>query len=101
MLIRRASPATFSPREKGGKPFERGREDGMGVDGSASRQIQLRQRERGAELKTVCALLLRDGDGGQEGVFRGRGIGGVAREQNSAARPMQFGRECAEAPAFG
>ena len=46
-------------------------------------------------------MLLRDGDGGQEGFFRGRGVGGVALEQDFAARPVQFGFKCAEAHAFG
>ena len=57
---------------------------------SAARSSKLRVR-----------LLLRDGDGGQEGVFRGRGVGGVALEQDFAARPMQFRFERAMASAVG
>ena len=60
------------------KAFERGREDGVGVGGAGGRLIEFRQRQRRAQFKTARALLLRDGDGGQEGVFRGRGVGGVA-----------------------
>jgi hypothetical protein len=46
-------------------------------------------------------LPLRNGDGGQEGVLRRRGIGAVALQQELAARPMQFGFECAIAQAIG
>ena len=70
--------------------FERGREDGVGVGGAAGRLIELGERERGAQSEAARALLLRDGDGGQEGFFRGRGVGGVALQQHFAARPMQL-----------
>ena len=72
------------------KAFERGREDGVGVGGAGGRLVELGERQRRAQFKTARGLLLRDGDGGQEGFFRGRGVGGVALEQDFAARPMQF-----------
>ena len=79
-------------REKEGtRPlFERRREDGVGVGGAAGRLVELGERERRAQFEAARALLLRDGDGGQEGFFRGRGVGGVALQQDFAARPMQF-----------
>ena len=72
------------------KAFERRREDGVGVGGAAGRLVELGERERRAQFEAARALLLRDGDGGQEGFFRRRGVGGVALEQDFAARPMQF-----------
>jgi hypothetical protein len=63
--------------------IERGREDGARFDGAGCRLVELRQRKRRAKFKTARALLLRDGDGGQEGFFRRRGVGGVALEQSS------------------
>ena len=62
----------------------------MGVGGAAGRLVELGERQRRAQFEAARALLLRDGDGGQEGFFRGRGVGGVALEQDFAARPMQF-----------
>ncbi len=50
----------------------------MGLDGAVGRLVELRQRERRAQFEAARALLLRDGDGGQEGLFCRRGIGGVA-----------------------
>ena len=72
------------------KAFERRREDRVGVGGAVGRLIELGERKRGAQFEAARALLLRDGDGGQEGFFRRRGVGGVALEQDLAARPMQF-----------
>ena len=83
------------------KAFERGREDGVGVGGAAGRLVELGERQRRAQFEAARALLLRDGDGGQEGFFRGRGVGGVALEQDFAARPMQFRFERAIAGAVG
>ena len=62
----------------------------MGFDGAAGRLIELGQRQRRAQFEAARALLLRDGDGGQEGFFRRRGVGGIALQQHFAARPMQF-----------
>ena len=83
------------------KAFERRREDGVGLDGAAGRLIELGERQRRAQFEAARALLLRDGDGGQESFFRGRGIGGVALQQDFAARPMQFRFERAKAGAVG
>ena len=77
------------------KAYERRREDGVGIEWAAGRLIELGQRQCGAQFEAARGLLLRDGDGGQERCFRRRGIGGVAFEQGVAARPMQFGFECA------
>ena len=73
----------------------------MSVDRTTGRLVHLGERERGAQFEAVRALLLRDRDGGQESFFRGRGIGGVALEQDFAARPMQLRFECAVAEAIG
>ena len=72
------------------KAFERGRENGVGVRGATDRLVELRQRQRRAQLEAARALLFRDGDGGQKSFFRRRGIGGIALQQEFAARPMQF-----------
>ena len=77
------------------KAFERGREDGVGVGGAGGRLVELGERERRAQFEAARALLLRDGDGGQECFLRGRRVGGVALQQHFAARPMQFRLECA------
>jgi hypothetical protein len=47
--------------------FERRREDGGRPGGAAARLIKLRQRQRRAQLEAPRLLLLRDGDGGEEG----------------------------------
>ena len=83
------------------KAFERGREDGVGVGGAAGRLVELGERKRRAQFEAARALLFRDGDGGQEGFFGGRGVGGVALKQDFAARPMQFRFERAIAGAVG
>ena len=57
------------------------------------------ERKRRAQFEAACGLLLCDGDGGQEGFFRRRGVGGVALQQDFAARPMQFRFERAVAGA--
>ncbi len=72
----------------------------MGVGGARGRLIELRQRQRRAQFEAARGLLLCDRDGGQEGLFRGRGVGGVALQQNFAARPMQFRFERAMAHAI-
>ena len=77
------------------KAFERRREDGVGFGRAGGRLVELGERKRGAQFEAARALLLRDRDGGQESFFRRRGVGGVAFEQDFAARPMQFRFECA------
>jgi hypothetical protein len=51
--------------------------------------IELRQRERRAQLETARLLLLRDGDRSEERVLGRRGIRRIALEQNLAAAAMQ------------
>jgi hypothetical protein len=75
---------------RGREAFKRWREDCAGVGRAASRLIELGERQRGEQLVTARALPLCDSDRGQEGVFRGRGVGGVAFQQDFAANPMQF-----------
>ena len=82
-----------------GKAFERGGEDGVGV-GAAGRAIELGERQRRTQFETARSLSLRDGDGGQEGLLGRCGIGGVALQENFAARPMQFRFERAKAQAI-
>ena len=62
----------------------------MRVGGPAGRLVEFRQRQRGAQAEAARALPLRDGDGGQQGVLRRRGVDGVAHQQHFAARPMQL-----------
>ena len=72
----------------------------MGFGGARGRLVELGERKRRAQFEAACALLFRDGDGGQEGFFRRPGVGGVALQQGFAARPMQFRFERAIARAF-
>ena len=58
--------------------------------------IELRQRERRAQLETPRFLLLRDCDCSEEGILCRRGIRRIALEQNLAAQAMQE----SVAPAF-
>jgi hypothetical protein len=58
-------------------------------------------RESAARSSKLGRLLLRDGDRGEEGVFRGRGVGGVKLEEEFAADAMQFGVERAVPRAVG
>ena len=62
----------------------------MGFGGAGGRLIELGERQRCEEFVAASALLFGDGDGGPEGFLSRRGVGGVALEQDSAARPMQF-----------
>ena len=63
----------------------------MSVGGAAGRLIKLRQRECGAQLEAPRLLLLRDGDGGEEGFFRRCGVRRISLDQKFAADAMQFG----------
>ena len=84
------------------KAFERGREDVVGVERggrSIDKSLASASAARNSKLRAPCCL--RDGDGGQERFLGGRGVGGVALQQDFAARPMQFGFECAIAGAIG
>src|SRR5215471_14144614 len=71
------------------KALEPGREQGMRVRGSVRRVIELRQRERCAQLKTARLLLPRDGDCSEECILGRRRIRRAALEQNLAAQAMQ------------
>jgi hypothetical protein len=73
----------------------------VGFGESGCRVIELRQRQRRAQFKTACALALRDGDSRLESCFGGRGVGGVALEQDFAAGPVEFRFERAVAEPIG
>ncbi len=73
----------------------------MGVGVAAGRAGELGERERRAQLEAAGLLGLRDGDRGEEGVFRGGGVGGVVFEEDFAADAMDLGVEIAEAAAVG
>jgi hypothetical protein len=83
------------------EPFERGDENGVSFGEASGRLVELGERQRGAQFEAARGLLLCDRDGGEEGLFRGRGIGGVACEQHFAAHPMQLRFERAVACAAG
>jgi hypothetical protein len=70
--------------------FEGGREDRMGLGGTAGRLVKLGKRERSTQSEAARTLLPRDRDSGQEGFFYRRGVGGVVLDENFAARAMQF-----------
>jgi hypothetical protein len=72
----------------------------MGIGGAVRALMKFRQRQRRAKLKASRLLLLRDGDGREQGFFRRRGIHGVTRQQHFAARAMQFRFERAIARAI-
>ena len=72
----------------------------MRLGGAGGRLIHLGERKRGAQFEAARALLLRDGDGGQERFLCRRGVGRITLEQHLAARPMQFGVERAMADPF-
>ena len=67
----------------------------MGVGGAGGRLVELRERRAPRAVRS-CACLAASRRRWRSGrLFGGRGIGGVAHEQDVAARPMQFGFECA------
>ena len=41
----------------------------MGFEDAGGRSVKIRQRQRTEQLETFCLLLLRDGDGGEKGLF--------------------------------
>ena len=82
------------------KAFERGREGGVGVDGAAGRSIESGERERGAQLEALGLLLLRDGDGGEEGFLGWRGIRGIAPQKDLPADAMSLRFEGSLSGAF-
>ena len=82
------------------KALERGCKHGVRVGVAARRTIELRERERGAQLEAARLLGLRDGDGGEERLFGGGGVCGVVFEQDIAACAMQLRPERAIAGAL-
>jgi hypothetical protein len=58
------------------EPFDCRRENRVGFGGTAGRLIEPGERQHRAQFEAARALLLRDGDGGQEGFFRRRGLAG-------------------------
>src|ERR1700722_18039315 len=83
------------------KAFEGGREDIVRLERTVGRLVKLGERGRGSQFEAARSLLLRDREGGQEGLFRGRGGGGVTLQQNFPARSVKFGVECAKTGAVG
>ena len=63
----------------------------MCVGGAVCALIKLRQRQRRLQLKTPRLLLLRNGDGSEEGFLGRRRVRRIALEQNLAADAMQKG----------
>ena len=72
------------------KAFESGREHGAGVGEAGGRLIELRQRQRGAQFEAARPLsCFATAMRGQEGLFRGRGIGWASRiGQDFASHPI-------------
>jgi hypothetical protein len=73
------------------KAFERWRQHGISVGGAAGRPTKLREGKRRAQLEAFRFLLLRDGDGSEEGILRWRRVRRVALEENLAADAVQEG----------
>ena len=69
--------------------LERGGEDGVGIGGAAGRLVELRQCERRLQAEATRALLLCDGDGGEE-CFLGRPrVCRISLEQDVAANAVE------------
>src|SRR5271170_1806432 len=71
------------------KSLQRRPQQVVGIDPAAGGLVELGQRQRGAQLEAAGLLLLRYGDGGEEGRFGGSGVGGVLFEEDFAADAMQ------------
>ena len=56
------------------KAFERAAENGLGFGVAPGRAVELGERESGAQFEGAGFLVLRDGDGGEQGVFGGIGV---------------------------
>ena len=63
----------------------------MRFGGAAGRVIELGERKRRAQFEAASLLRLRDGDGGEEGLFGGGWVFGVLFEQDFAACAADFG----------
>ena len=57
----------------------------MRFSGAAGGLVKSCERKRSAQFEAAGLLLLRHGDGGEEGVFGGDWVGGVFLEQDFAA----------------
>ena len=75
------------------KACQRRTQDVVGLAGAARRLVELGERQRGAQLEAAAFLLLRDGDGGEEGGFGGSGVGGVLLQEDFAANAVEGGVE--------
>src|ERR1700735_5532294 len=75
------------------KALQRRAEHVVGGYKAAAGLIELGERQRGAQFEAAGLLLLRDGDGGEEGGFGGGGVGGVLFEQDFAADAVEAGVE--------
>ena len=63
----------------------------MSIDQTAGRLIEFGERYCGAQAEAARFLLLGDADGGEIGLFRGAGVGGVLLEKDFATRSVAFG----------
>ena len=97
----RARPPQSPETSTSAKSLRARSKHGARVGGAAGRLIELGEGERGAEFEAARTLLLCDGKGGLECFLREGGIGGVALEQDFAARAMQIGFERAIVRALG
>ncbi len=69
------SPAAEFRRRR--KTHEHGREPRPRLANAISVLIELHQRQRGVQLKALCVLLPRRGDGGAKCFFRRRSVGRI------------------------
>ena len=75
------------------KACQRRPQDVVGVDRAARGLVELGEGQRGAQLEAAGLLLLRDGDGGEEGGLGGGGVDGVLRAEYFTADAMESGVE--------
>ena len=62
----------------------------MSVHGTAPRLVELGERQRGAQFEAARPLLLCDADGGPQGFFGWRRVGGIAQQQHFSADAMEL-----------
>ena len=65
----------------------------MGVGDAIGRLIELRQRERRAQLEALCLLMLRNSDGGQERFLGRRLVSRIGLQEDFAADAVALRRE--------
>jgi hypothetical protein len=61
----------------------------VSVDRPARGLVEFGERQRGAQLEAAGLLLLRDGDGSEEGGLGESGVGGVLRTEDFATDAME------------